>query len=267
MPAPVSGGSRARFGLVPAAADTAFPTVMLDVTANLLCTAIILLVLSLAIDRRGSEAASEEIAVVTAPTLMPAGLVAAFRARAGTVADSITIDVGGTGVTVKRVGSPPAAAVTLGRSDVAAGQLAPLLTESGQTSVLLFIFDQAGYGAVRRAIDKAGLPSWEIDVPLALRSADGPQQWSQGFQSLFGLELDASAFQGRLRRILQGQGGTDTAGADEGAGSSTREQGSLDRLLNMVGFWWRLTLVGAALTFMIRLRRTPLGTRQQGAVE
>lgn len=268
MPAPVKRGGRVRLGSAPAATDTSFLTVMLDVTANLLCAAIILLILSLAMDRRITEPTSEEIAVVTAPILTPAGLVAAFHARAGTAADAVTIDIDKAGVTVKRLHSPPAMAARLSRGDVIAGKLEPMLAEGGQTSVLLFIFDQSGYGAVRAAIDKAGLPSREIDVPLALRSAADPQTWSQGFQSLFGGDLDAQAFQQRLQEILVGQGGAEGAATDLGLAAATdgaRE--AIGRLLGIVGFWWRLMLVAAALIFMIRLRRRPPSARGQDAAE
>jgi hypothetical protein len=240
---------------------------MLDVTANLLCTAIILLVLSLAIDRRSAEPVREVVAVVTAPILTPAGLIDAFRARTGTMAESVTIDVDGAGVTVKRAHSSPAMAVRLSRRDVSMGKLAPLLAESGKATVLLFIFDQSGYGDVRAAIDKAGLPSREIDVPLALRRATDPQSWSQGFQSLFGRDLDAQAFQQRLRQILIGQGSFEDATTMDSLRSTPGgARATFDRFLQTVGFWWRLMLVGAALVFMIRFRRRSLVFRQS-AVE
>ncbi|MDO6966482.1 hypothetical protein [Rhizobium alvei] len=264
MPTPVTKRAPQYPDTASSATDTAFLTVMLDVTANLLCTAIILLVLSLVIDRRSAEPVREDVSVVTAPILAPSGLVDAFRARTGTMAESVTIDVDETGVTVKRAHSPPATSVRLSHRDVTVGKLARLLAESGKATVLLFIFDQSGYAAVRTAIDKAGLPSREIDVPLALRSADDAESWSRGFQSLFGRDLDRQTFQQRLQQILVGQGDVGDVTTANGLRSSPSGiQAALDRLLQTVGFWWRLMLVGAALVFMIRFRRRSLGFRQK----
>jgi hypothetical protein len=264
MPAPV----RRRGGILadrePVATDTAFLTVMLDVTANLLCTAIILLVLTLAIDRRDTASAPVAAAVSMAPILAPAALVSAFHARAATVADTITIDIDRTGVTVKPAGSSPASARRLDRRDVTAGKLAALLAGGERAGVLLFIFDQEAYGATSGAVRAAGLSAREVDVPLALRSEADPQTWSRGFRSLFGLDLDAPSFQQRLQQILVGQGDGDETRIDGGP-SPGAALARLRGLLDGVGFWWRLTLVGTALGFMIRLRRRVTNVTPQRA--
>ncbi len=109
-------------------------------------------------------------------------------------------------MTIKPLQASPAEALRLSLGDVAAGKLAPHLAGKGRPEVLLFIFDQSGYGVVRASIDGSGLSIREVDVPLALRSAADPQLWSPGFQSLFGLDLDAQAFQQRLQQILVGGG-------------------------------------------------------------
>lgn len=259
MPAAVRGGWRNRIGQEPVGTDMAFLTVMLDVTANLLCTAIILLVLSLAVDRRAPEVKTERIPIISGPTLTPADLVAAFRLRAGSAPNVITIDVARETVTLKAANASPGMATVLSTREVFEGKLAEWLPRGENAEVLLFIFDQGGYAGVQATIDKARLPSREIDVPLALRSVGDEQAWSQGFQALYGLDLDPDAFQRRLQKVLEGgRGGNDRAGAPGRPGAGLGEGGparAVVRFLEIVGFWWRFMLVFFALAFMVWVRR------------
>lgn len=234
-----------------------FLTVMLDVTANLLCTAIILLVLSLAMDRRDQETTRHPIAIVTGQALTPAELVAAFHQRAGTAKGAVTIDIRRESVALKPDDAPPTQPILMSRRDVTKGNLAKWLIEGKRQTVLLFVFDQDSYADVQAAVEEAGASSREIDVPLALRSATDSQEWSQGFRALFDLDLDEQAFQQRLQQVLMGGGeGREARRARAGEASGERAFDSLvDRLLRHLGFWWRFAMVLSGLVFLIWIRR------------
>jgi hypothetical protein len=260
MPPPLRTRRDRRFDAPAAIADTTFLTVMLDVTANLLCTAVILLVLSLARDHGKSPPVVEAASAVESQPLSPQELVLAFQARTATTDGVITVDIGKDVVTVKRSGEPPDLAMSVSRADLLAGKFAPLLAHRKPMPVLLFVFDQELYHDVQTEIAKAGLSSREIDAPLALRSAVDPQSWSPAFQALYGLNLDPRSFQQRLQEILRGGGG---AGALRDAQSSAGGPSysmlglgdGLRRLLHSLGFLWRLTLIVAALAFMVWMKR------------
>jgi hypothetical protein len=258
----MTAGPRKAFGRSrPAAAAAPEPTgnvpvftVLLDVSANLLCVVVLLLTVSATAQSRRASMTEVGFPIVVGEVLAPADLVEAFRLR--TVRDDgvSTIDLRRAHVEVKPAGTSPAVELPLSIADPDFASLLrrSLAPEAGK--VLVFVFSQDGHGALRRSLDELAASVTEVDVPVALRAAGPDGGWSRAFRSLFDDGLGRDGFPGRLARIIagsEGAGQPERAPADREAGTS----GMRTKFWTVLQAGWRLSLLALSVYAMVLVGR------------
>lgn len=238
------------------AAGVPFVTILLDVSANLLCVVVLLLTVSAVSQSRRNPPAEVGYPVRSGEFLAPAGLVEAFRLRTVRESAVATVDLRRDHVEVKPAGTPPAETrrLSLAEPGFAAGIRDLLAPASG--GVLVFVFAQDGYEALRRPLDALALPVAEVDVPLALRAPGADGGWSDAYRALFGRALDPAAFPDRLARIIAGEGGASGTAGDVGppSGGTAGLSSAIWSVLQAAGRLCLLALSVGAVVLVGRIR-------------
>lgn len=256
-----AGPPRASGRTIPAtapepSAGVPFLTILLDVSANLLCVVVLLLTVSAASQSRRLPPAEVGFPVRSGEVLAPAGLIEAFRLRTVRETAVVSVDLRRDHVEVKPAGAPPAETrrLSFAEPDFAADLRDLLAPASG--GVLLFVFAQDGYETLRPPLDALALPVTEVDVPLALRAPGADGGWSDAYRALFGRAVDPAAFPDRLARIIAGEGGTNgtAPGVDPPVGGTAGLAATLWSVLQAAGRLCLLALSVGAVVLVGRIR-------------
>ncbi|MDN2581405.1 hypothetical protein [Aquibium sp. ELW1220] len=235
-------------------AGVPFFTIMLDVSANLLCVVVLLLTISAAAQSRRAQTAEVGFPIRAGEALAPAGLVEAFRLRTVRSEGVATIDLRRDHVDVKPAGASPLNTfrLPLDAADFASSLRGSLAPAPGK--VLVFVFSQEGHAALRRSLDEFATSVTETDVPVALRAADPEGGWSGAFRALFGREIAPATFPERLARIISGGLGADGQ-ATGPASRSDAAAGTQGLLWTALQAAWRLTLLMLCVCAVILVGR------------
>lgn len=218
-----------------------FFTIMLDISANLLCVVVLLLTISAAARPGRMQTAETSVPIMTDRILAPAGLVEAFRLRTVRDESVSTIDLRRRHVEVKPAGASPSAAVPLSLDDPGFASLLRRTLPPAPGTILVFVFSQERHATLRGSLDGLAASVTEVDVPLALRTAAADSGWSDGFRAFFGRELRAETFPEQLARIIAGGSASDRestlAQRSGGAG------GTGSTIWTALQIGWRLSLL------------------------
>lgn len=260
----MSAGRHTRRGApVPAAvpepvAGVPVLTILLDVSANLLCVVVLLLTVSAAVQTRQLTPAEVGFPVRPGEVLAPAALVEAFRVRTARDAAIATVDLRRDHVEVKPAGESAAEARRLSFDDPGFASSLRDLLRPASGGVIVFVFVQDGHPALRRSLDAVASPVVEVDVPLALRAAGPDGGWSNAYRALFGRAIDPAAFPDRLAGIIAGGAGAgDPARSLADADGAAGRQATIWTVLLAVSRLCLLALSIGAVVLVGRMRPHP----------
>ena len=231
-----------------------FFTIMLDVSANLLCVVVLLLTISAASQSRRLQTTEVGFPIVAGEIMAPAGLVESFRLRTVRSDGVSTIDLLRHHVEVKPAGATPFESIRLPLdvADFAATLRRSLPAEPGK--VIVFVFSQEGHAGLRRTLDDVATTVSEIDVPLALRAKGPDGAWSPPFLGLFARELAPETFPERLAAIIAGGGGLSGAELST-SGRSSGTGGAWATIWTGLQAAWRLALLLLSLYAVVLVGR------------
>ena len=200
-------------------ADTGSQSWLVDISANLFCVTLILLMISLFLGDHAAPVEPVETrrthAVIAGTMSGAADAVAMLRRRTLSGSPVSSVDLHGDRLVLRRAGEADGSTIPTSETEAAIGVVSASSTAG---PVDLFVFDWTHYGALMQGLERRGVPVQQMSVPQALRAraanAAG-DTWSRSFTDLFGRAISEAQFPARLTAILQGGGdGKGASGAE-----------------------------------------------------